>query len=448
MVRRTPRPLSLTVTALRVDARRIAEAGVAAASARRLVARALSTESLRQRLHGGPLTVVAAGKASCAMVAAVTEALGHVPRAALAVGTHLSGPLDARVEWREAGHPLPDARSVAAAARALDLARAVPAGGILLVLLSGGASALLALPAEGVTLDEKQRVVGALLRGGADIHALNAVRKHLSAIKGGRLAAACPGTAVTLAISDVVGDDLSVIGSGPGVADPSTWADARDALERWTASGEVPPAVRAAVQAGLEGRRPESPKPGDRGLARAEGHLIGSARDAREGAAREARRLGYTVIVRDAPVTGEARRTAPAWLDEALASAGRAARVCVISSGETTVQVRGGGRGGRNQEFGLALVPLLAALPGLAVAASVGTDGIDGVTDAAGALVDSTSLARAAARGLAPPDRALDDNDAYPWLSALGDVVRTGPTDTNVGDLQILVRAPGSPKVV
>ena len=358
---------------------------------------------------------------------------------ALAVGTHRDADLPASVEWREARHPVPDDRSVAAASRALLIAHNVRDDGVLVVLLSGGASALLAKPAAGVELADKQQVVQAMLRGGADIHALNTVRKHLSDVKGGRLAAACRGRTITLAISDVVGDDLAVIGSGPGVPDDSTWCDAMAALDRYVSESEQPPSVRAMMSSGVAGRIADTPKPGTASIARAEAHVIASRRDAMRGAHEAAEQLGYRTVVVDDAVVGEARTTATAWFARLREMLNIDARLCVISSGETTVRVTGNGRGGRNQEFALALVRTLAENGGQITLASVGTDGVDGPTDAAGAVINSTTLARAAALGLGDPEPYLNDNNSYVYFNALGDLIHTGPTGTNVGDLQILL---------
>jgi hydroxypyruvate reductase len=269
------------------------------------------------------------------------------------------------------------------------------------------------------------------------------VRKHLSAVKGGRLAAACRGQVVTLAISDVVGDDLSVIGSGPGVPDPSTWSHVRDALHAFGGVERHAAAVLARADAGCAGEEPETPKAGDPAMRRARAHVIGGRRHAMDGAARAARERGYGVVLYDAPVTGEARLAAAAWW-EAVAETAREAGtpLAVITSGETTVRVTGTGRGGRNQEFALAAASHLAAVARPAVLLSMGTDGIDGPTDAAGAIVDPTTLTRARERGLGSPTAYLDRNDSYAFFEALDTLVRPGPTDTNVGDLQVLLVAP------
>jgi hydroxypyruvate reductase len=334
------------------------------------------------------------------------------------------------------------AESARAAGLALELAARVPRDGSLVCLLSGGASALMAAPRPGLTLAAKQRAVSHVMKGGADIRALNAVRKHLSLVKGGRLAAACAGVTVTAALSDVIGDDLSVIGSGPGVPDPSTWQEAVDAVSRhggWEALEELEPSVAAAIRAGARGELEETPKPGDVSLARASAEVVAGRADAMTGAQAAAAGLGYRPIVLEAAVVGEAREAAAGWWRQALAMAGSVPPpVAVVSSGETTVRVRGAGRGGRNQEFALALVDRLADDVGPAVLASVGTDGIDGPTDAAGAVVDGRTRVRAAAAGW-DAGRALAANDSYAYFEATGDLVRTGPSGTNVGDLQVLL---------
>jgi hydroxypyruvate reductase len=339
------------------------------------------------------------------------------------------------------GHPVPTIGSEQAGRRALGVAGSLEADETLVVLLSGGASALMAVPAAGVALDDKRATTDRLLRAGADIHSLNTVRKHLSAIKGGWLAAGAPGACRAFAISDVVGDDLSVIASGPTVGDSSTFGDAVDVLRRFGGEGAYPRAVVARLAKGARGDVPETPKPGDPRLVRAASAVIGGRHDAMDGAVGEAERLGYHVVRIDDPVVGEARIAAASHLRGVVARAAGVARpACIVSSGETTVRVVGDGKGGRNQEFALAAAAALASLGGSAVAASAGTDGVDGPTDAAGAIVDATTVERARAGGLSP-DTFLDDNNAYPFFAALGDLILTGPTDTNVGDLQIILLA-------
>lgn len=388
--------------------------------------------------------VVAAGKAAGPMLRACLAAVAREPAAAMAVAPSGLERLPTLVRTFAGGHPVPNPASLEAGGCALDIVTGAGPDDLVVVLVSGGASALLVLPIEGVSLQDKQATTDALLRAGADIHALNAVRKHLSKLKGGRLAAATRARVVGLAVSDVVGDDVSVIGSGLTAGDPSSFADALAVLERYGGIEGFPPSVVAALHDGAAGRRPESPGPGSQALGRTETRVIAGRREAMVGASAEAERLGYRVRLLDAPVVGEARLAAAAYaarLRELAAAAD--APLCVVSSGETTVRVTGGGTGGRNQEFALALVEALPALGCPVAVASVGTDGIDGPTDAAGAVVTSETHARARARQL-NPDAFLQDNDAYHFFEALADLIKTGPTRTNVGDIQIALIAPGT----
>lgn len=409
------------------------------ASAGRAVARAVANPVWREAL-AAPFHVCAAGKAAGVMMSSLLEQV--VPAGSmLAVGTHRPAALSGRVRWFRGGHPAPDATSVEAGRAALTMASGVASAESLLLLLSGGASALLAVPGDGLTLEDKQRATMRMMRAGADIQALNTVRKHLSEIKGGQLARRCRGRTITWAVSDVVGDDVSVIASGPGVPDPTTWQDAATALARYGGdSHEL--AVRRRIDAGLRGAIPDTPKPGEPSMARIEATIIGSRADAMEGAAREAEARGFHVVIGGAPVIGEARLAAGLWWTAAESTLStERAPLCIITSGETTVRVTGSGHGGRNQEFALALAALVAECPREVAVASLGTDGIDGPTDAAGALVDRETLARARERGL-DGAAALADNDAYRFFDGLGDLIRTGRTDTNVGDLQLLVTGP------
>jgi len=403
-----------------------------------VIARALADPDIADVLTSRPLHVVAAGKAAAAMAAAFASLPHLAIRQAIAIGTHTHAWLPPTVEWIEASHPYPDARSEAAGHRAIATAQGVHSGEALVILLSGGASALMAAPIDGVSLADKAETTRLMMTSGADIHALNTVRRHLSKVKGGRLAGACVGTTITLAISDVVGDDLHAIGSGPGVADETTWADAAAALERFGGDAHSD-RVKSVIRAGLEGRLAETPKPGHPALARAKARVIGSRLDAMEGARVAAAERGYHAITMSEPVTGEAREVAVEWLRRARDLVAQAPRpACVIASGETTVRVTGTGTGGRNLEFVLALAEPLSALPGMAVS-SVGTDGIDGSSGVAGGIVDSTTLNRAAAAGLAAPGHYLAANDSFAFFAPLDDLVRLGRTDTNVGDLQVLL---------
>lgn len=300
---------------------------------------------------------------------------------------------------------------------------------------------MLALPMEGISLSDKIAATDALLRAGVAIEGLNTVRKHLSRIKGGRLAAAAPNT-VTFALSDVHGlheDDPSVIGSGPTVADPTTFADALSVIR--DSGGTVPMAVTEHLERGVRGEVEETPKPGDLRLSHSTFEIIGNRHTALEAALRAAQDHGYVAHVVPAATTGEAREAAQRFFSEVkwLASDGPRP-LCVLAAGETTVTVRGDGVGGRNQEFALAMIPMIGNSGRAAAFASAGTDGVDGPTDAAGAVVDSSTLERAVRAGV-DWRQALAANDAYRFFEPLGDLVRWGPTGTNVGDVQVFLVA-------
>jgi hydroxypyruvate reductase len=411
-------------------------AAIATVDPARLVAAALGADRPADLPAGSPVVILAVGKAAPAMARACLEHSGSEVRGGLVVSPRaVEGP--STLAWRQSSHPVPDGRSVDAARAALDLVRSVYDGDAVLVLLSGGASALMALPAEGLSLDAKQVVTRRLLAASASIHEVNCVRKHLSAIKGGRLAAEARARVITLALSDVVGDDPSVIGSGPTVPDPSTYAEALGILERCGGLAAYPPEVAARLRSGAAGEIAETPKPGEPAFARGSYRVIGSGVDAARGAAAAAERAGYRAMVLPRAIVGEARFAASRWFDDvARLAASHDGPLCIVSCGETTVDVRGAGRGGRNQEFALAVAGSLVNVDRPAVIASVGTDGVDGPTDAAGAVADSTTSERAAALGL-DPLRYLEANDSWSFFEALGDLVRTGPTGTNVGDVQV-----------
>ena len=408
-----------------------------------LVRRALAGDIAESLQRARAVDAIAAGKAASAMLTAFASETDVAVRTMLGVGPRGTAPqasLPRGAVWCDAGHPLPDSGSVEGARRALEIAAKTGEDDVLMVLLSGGGSALMTMPAPGISLEAKQQTAKTLMAQSADIYELNTVRKHVSGIKGGRLAAASRGRVVTLAVSDVIGDDLSVIASGPTVPDESTFADALRVLSTRGGVDIYPREVVSHIQRGVAGEIPESPKKGDPRLARASAHVIGPQRGAIDGARKAAEALGYHVHVVQAPVMGEARisaRSHLAMVAESLASLPRP--LCVISSGETTVTVVGRGKGGRNQEFALAMAPLLDTVGSTVVATSIGTDGIDGPTDAAGAVVDPTTLRRAEAQGLAPSQTFLDNNNAYEFFDRLGDLIHTGPTNTNVGDLQIIL---------
>ena len=382
----------------------------------------------------GRTVVVGAGKAAAAM-ARVVEQHWRGPLAGLVVTRYGHGVPCERIEVIEASHPVPDAAGARAAERILASVKGLTADDLVLCLISGGASALLALAAPGLRLADKQQVNRALLNCGATISEMNCVRKHLSAIKGGRLAAgAYPAKVVTLVISDVPGDDVSIIGSGPTVPDPTTFADARAVFEKYRI--EMPPAVAARFAS-----KDETPKPGDPRFARAETVLIARPQDALEAAAAVARAAGYQPVILSDSLEGEAR-------DVALVHAGIARQIvnhdqpqpapaALISGGETTVTLRGSGRGGRNAEFLLALVVALDGHPGIHGLAC-DTDGIDGTEDNAGAIAGPDSLARGRANGL-DAKAMLANNDGYGFFAGIGDLVVTGPTRTNVNDFRVIL---------
>lgn len=384
----------------------------------------------------GRVIVLGAGKAAAAMAAAVEAAWPDAPLEGLVITRYAHGLPTRAIEVVEAGHPMPDAAGAEAAARIARLAESAGPDDLVLFLASGGGSALLALPADGVSLDDKRAVNAALLRSGADIGEMNAVRKHLSALKGGRLAAlAAPARVLTLAISDVPGDRADVIASGPTVPDESTLADARAVLARY---GIEPP---ASVSARLADPAAETPKPGDAVFASTDFRMIATPQQALEAAAEAARAAGVTPLILSDRIEGEAREAGKVLAGIAMQAAAHGQPVqppaILLSGGETTVTVRGQGRGGRNAEFLLGLTLALDGHPRIhALAAD--TDGIDGSEDNAGARSGPDSLARMRRAGL-DPAALLADNDAYRAFDALDDLIVTGPTRTNVNDFRAIL---------
>ena len=380
----------------------------------------------------GRCVVVGAGKAAAAMARSVEESWpgGAGDLSGLVVTRYGHGVATERIDVVEAAHPVPDSAGREAARAILGLVEALGPDDLALCLISGGGSALLALPAAGVTLADKQAVNRALLGAGATISEMNTLRKHLSAIKGGRLAAAAaPARCVSLLISDVPGDDPAVIASGPTVADPTSFADARAVLEKYAI------AAPASVAAHLAAAADETPKPGDPRLANTELHLIATPGAALEAAAARARAAGIEPLILGDSLEGEARDLG-ALHGSMMRSRLDDGPLVILSGGETTVTVTGAGRGGRNAEYLLALAIALDGAPGVH-AIACDTDGIDGSEDNAGAIIDPDSLARGRAAGL--DCRALlTDNDAYGFFQALGDLVVTGPTLTNVNDFRAI----------
>ncbi|HYD07156.1 MAG TPA: glycerate kinase [Reyranella sp.] len=387
----------------------------------------------------GRTIVVGAGKASAAMARAVEDRWNH-PLEGLVVTRYGYGEACKRIEIVEAAHPVPDEKGQAAAGRLLQKVQGLTSDDLVLCLISGGASALITLPAPGLTLADLQEMNRLLLRSGAHIGDMNTVRKHLSAIKGGRLAiAAQPARVLSWLISDVPNDDPGVIGSGPTVADATTFADALAVLARYRI--EPPAAVRAHLEAGAGGRIEETPKPGDPRLARVETVMVATPRRSLEAATAVARQRGVEVVMLGDNLEGEARVLGAEHARLALETAKRSQQPTVIlSGGETTVTVRGKGRGGRNVEYLLAEAIAANGAPGI-WGLSADTDGVDGAEDIAGAIFTPDTLARARARGC-DPRAMLDDNDGHGFFELVGDSLVTGPTRTNVNDFRATLIAP------
>lgn len=386
--------------------------------------------------------LLGAGKAGAAMSRALERLLGRrVAEGLVNVKYGHLAPVR-RVALNECGHPVPDEAGVDGARRVAGIAARAGEDDLVLCVISGGASALMPLPAEPITLAEKQQTTKLLLQCGANIHEINAVRKHISGIKGGQLARlAWPATVVSLLLSDVIGDDLDVIGSGPTAPDSSTFQHALSILEKYGLQDSVPVSVRDRLEQGVAGKVAETPKPGDPELARTQNLVIGSNRLAVDAAVARARELGFRTAVLSTFVEGETRDVARvhAAIGKEILSSGRPLKppACVISGGETTVTIRGDGLGGRNQEFVLAAAIDLDGLRGISVL-SGGTDGTDGPTDAAGAIADGHTVGRARKLGL-DAGQHLAANDSYHFFEPLGDLLKTGPTNTNVMDVRILL---------
>ncbi len=435
---------------LRAHARSVFQAALRAADPAEAIERHLRIENgvLHAAGRRYPLSnfdriyVIGAGKASAVMARAVERTLGRRITGGFVNTKYGHGAKLRRIELHECGHPVPDEAGVRGAGRIAGIAANAGERDLIVCVISGGASALLPMPAAPVTLAEKQEVTSLLLASGATIHEINAVRKHISAIKGGRLVElAYPATVLSLLLSDVIGDDLDVIGSGPAAPDASTFSDALRVLAKYALLDRVPRSVRCLLETGAQGAVPETPKPGDPLFARVRNLVVGSNRLAVAAAEAKARDLGYRPVVLSTSIEGETRDIAlmHAAIAREILESGRPARppACLISGGETTVTLCGGGLGGRNQEFVLAAAIALAGR-GRVVVLSAGTDGTDGPTDAAGALADGRTVRRAADLGL-DARRSLANNDSYRFFKPLGDLVKTGPTGTNVMDIRLLL---------
>jgi hydroxypyruvate reductase len=438
---------------LRRHAVQIFGAAVAAADPARAVWRAVRRDGARLVIEGrdydlvrlATVVVVGAGKGSARMAVALEGLLGDRITAGVVTTRYGYAEPLTRITLIEAGHPLPDAAGMAGAQQIAALTGSAGADALVLVALSGGGSALLPLPAPGITLAEKIATTDLLLRSGATIAEVNTVRKHLSRVKGGQLARlAAPARLVTLILSDVIGNPLDAIASGPTVPDPTTFADALAIADRYGLRATLPAPVRAYLDRGATGGEPETPKPGDPIFVNTQAVIVGDIALAAGAAAERAEALGYEVRLCGTTTQGEARDVGARFgsmLQEARERAAPAGRpLCLVMGGETTVTVRGRGRGGRNQELALGAAGPIAGLPATLVA-SLGTDGTDGPTDAAGAVVDGETLARARARGL-DAAAALANNDAYSFFETLEDLIITGPTNTNVNDLWLGLTAP------
>ncbi len=425
----------MTTRTLRRHALAIFRAALAAADPADAVARHLERRSFARFRN---IYLIGAGKAGASMAQAAERVLGRRITAGLinVKDGHLAKLR--RIELNQCGHPVPDERGVAGAERIAQIADAAGPADLVICLISGGASALLPLPAAGITLQEKQAATRLLLASGATIHEINTVRKHISRIKGGQLARlAAPARVESLLLSDVIGDNLDVIGSGPTAPDASTFAAAGAVLDRYQIRPRVPASVRHRIEQGERYEIPETPKPADPLFSRVRNTVVGGNRLALDAAARAARQLGYRTLILSSTIQGETREIARmhAAIAREIAGAGRPIRppACIITGGETTVTIQGDGLGGRNQEFTLAAALEIAGLDRVVVF-SAGTDGTDGPTDAAGAIADGRTLARDTEARL-----YLDRNDSYHYFQPLGDLVITGPTNTNVMDIHLIL---------
>ncbi len=386
------------------------------------------------------------GKAVCPMTKAIEEELPGLIHEGLAITKYGHCPSSyyaGKIRIIEAGHPLPDENGLMGTREMIDIVKAADEKTLIVCLISGGGSSLLVAPCEGVSLDEKKKITGLLLNAGANIHELNTVRKHLSQVKGGRLAKiAHPGRVISLILSDVIGDGLDVIASGPTAPDSTTYEDALRVLEKYNLLEASPGNVIDILHKGAQGRIPETPKDNDVVFERVQNIIVGSNKKALEGAKEKAIGLGLGADIISSGVTGEARE-AGRWLAKVASEArtmfekNRTMRTCLISGGETTVSVAGHGTGGRNMEFALSFAIEVEGIDGITLL-SAGTDGTDGPTDAAGAIVNGDTIAKAKAKGV-DPGEYLRNNDSYAFFKKIDDLFVTGPTGTNIMDIQIVI---------
>jgi glycerate 2-kinase len=434
----------------RRDARVIFEAGLVASDPELLIGRRLQLdgqilhagERLYNLANHGDLYVVGAGKATARMALAVEALLGErVAGGIVIVKRGHSVPLK-KLEVVEAGHPIPDQAGVNGTETIIRLLGRTQKTDLILCLISGGASALLACPVAGLSLHDKQQTTQALLNCGARIQEVNAIRKHISRVKGGRLAElAYPSTVLSLILSDVIDDSIDNIGSGPTAPDSSTFADCLSIIDRYSVGKIIPVAVRSLLEKGAAEEIVDTPKAGDPIFQKVQNLIVGNNQLALVAAKEKAEALGYNTLVLSSSTEGEARRVAidHAAMARDVLSGSRPIHppACIISGGETTVAIQGDGLGGRNQEFALAAAIEIDGLKGVVVL-SGGTDGTDGPTDAAGGIVDGTTVQRARDKGL-DARSYLERNDSYPFLKTVGDLLITGPTLTNVMDLRLVL---------
>lgn len=443
------------MNSMREDIERIYRAAITVVNPQEAIHRHLTLENNTLTAKGGDgnavtfnlpdfsrILVVGAGKATAPMARAVEDILGNrVTEGAVVVKYGYTDSL-AKVIMMEAAHPVPDEKGVEGAMKIRSMLEEADENTLVISLISGGGSALLALPAGNISLEEKQEVTSLLLKSGASIHEMNAVRKHISAVKGGNLArAAYPATVLNLMISDVVGDNMDVIASGPFVPDSSTYKKALDILDVYSIRDEIPVRVKEHLENGADGKIPETPKKDDMVFTRVTNMIAASNIMALLAAENEARTLGYNTVILSSMIEGDTTDAA-AWhtailRESMLSSHPVGAPACIISGGETTVKVTGEGLGGRNMEFALQMAARIHDLEGVMVA-SVGTDGTDGPTDAAGAISDETTVQRGAGKDLSLTD-CMERNDSYHYFETLDDLVKTGPTNTNVMDVRIML---------
>jgi glycerate 2-kinase len=434
----------------RQDARVIFEAGLVSSDPELLIGRRVQVdgqilhagERLYNLANHGDLYVVGAGKATARMALAVEALLGEkIAEGIIIVKRGHRVPLR-KIEVVEAGHPIPDRAGVAATESIIGLLRRTQKTDLVLCLVSGGASALLSCPVAGLSLQDKQRTTQALLNCGARIQEVNAIRKHISRVKGGRLAElAYPSTVLSLILSDVIDDSVDNIGSGPTAPDSSTFADCLSIIDRYSVGKIIPVAVRSLLEKGAAEEIVDTPKVGDPIFQKVQNLIVGNNQLALVAAKKKAEALGYNTLVLSSSIEGEARKVAIDHValarDVLSGSSPIHPPACIISGGETTVAIQGDGLGGRNQEFALAAAIEIDGLKGVVVL-SGGTDGTDGPTDAAGGIVDGTTVQRARDKGF-DARSYLERNDSYPFLKTVGDLLITGPTLTNVMDLRMVL---------